>query len=278
MLIEGARRVGKTTIARKFAHDEYATSLCIDFSNLPDDVRDAFLNSRHDFDRFFQRLKAAYDADLRERDCLVIFDEVQLLPVARGFIKHLVADGRYDYLETGSLISLRRNVKDIVIPSEELRMELDPLDFEEWLWAMGASSLAGDIRQAFEDGQPLDDGLHREAMRHFREYLLVGGMPQAVSAFDVRKDFGDADLVKRDILAIYREDLAKYGNGDAVKVAAIFDEMPGQLSKHEKRFTLASLGRSARYRDYEGGVLARRLAGGQRLPQLHRPERGSAPA
>lgn len=252
MLIEGARRVGKSSLAERFARDEYARHLLIDFSKAAPEVIDLFRNQRHDIDAFYRYLFAYHDIEPIDRDTLIILDEVQLCPQARSFTKHLVADGRYDIMETGSLISIRRNVKDILIPSEEESIDLDPFDFEEFLWAVGARPLAELIRDSFDRLEPLPELLHRKAERLFREYMLVGGMPQAIQAYVDTNSFHEADRAKRGILRLYREDIAKYGEGEESRVSAIFNELPAQLAKHEKKFRMASLGVNARHRDYEG--------------------------
>ncbi len=255
MLIEGARRVGKTTISQEFARREYESHLYIDFSLPQPDVRRLFAEQIANVPAFLNQLQIITGTRLRERESLIVFDEVQGFPEARQAIKHLVADGRFDYLETGSLISIRRNVRNILIPSEEEHMDLNPMSFEEWLWATDASGLLADaIAEAARTRNPLPDPIHRLAMRSFREYLLVGGMPQAVEAFGAEKDFFAADEVKRQILEVYRADMFKYGGTDSAKVAAMFDAIPGQLARHEKRFVLASLGSNARYRDYADAV------------------------
>lgn len=251
MLIEGPRRVGKTTLAKAFAEREYDAHLVIDFTEASDEVREMFRSYRHNVDLFFRFLLTYYGVTLEPRRSLIVFDEVQRFPVAREFIKQLVADGRYDYLETGSLISIKKNVKDILIPSEEESMELCPLDFEEFLEAVGESSLAGLIRDAFKARSALPDALHRKAEMLFREYLLVGGMPQAVQEFIDTGDYGKVDVVKRQILKLYREDIEKFTNGEGNRVRAIFASIPGQLSKHEKRFVYSSLGPNERYRSLE---------------------------
>ena len=255
MLIEGARRVGKTTIALELARREYDSYLYLDFSVIQPEIRTLFEQQLYNIPSFLNQLQILTATRLEPRKSLIIFDEVQSFPRAREAIKHLVADGRFDYLETGSLISLKKNVEGIVIPSEESRIDLDPLDFEEWLWATDASGLLADvIKEAARTKTPLVDALHKMAMRSFREYLLVGGMPQAVEAFGADKDFFAADEVKRQILNLYKSDMFKYGGDDAAKVAAIFEQIPGQLSRHEKRFVFASLGENARYREYAGSV------------------------
>lgn len=200
LLIEGARRVGKSTIVEEFGRTQYKSYILIDFARLPRDVRDIFENQRDDFDTLFMLLSAYYRKRLYERESLIIFDEVQRYPAARELVKYLVADGRYDYVETGPLISIKRNVANIVIPSEERKMDMGPLDFEEFCWAMGEELLAETIRKSFERLVPLPDALHKRAMRLWREYLLVGGMPQVVADYVEQRDFGEVDLIKRGIL------------------------------------------------------------------------------
>ena len=250
MLIEGARRVGKSTLAQTFAENEYAAHLVVDFSEAPEDLKSLFVDYRADLDSFFMYLQAFTGVTLPRRDSLIVFDEVQRFPSAREFIKQLVADGRYDYLETGSLISIRRNVESIVIPSEETSLRLNPLDFEEFLWAAGEEQLAALVRDSFEKRAPLPEAIHRKAERLFREYVLVGGMPQAVEAYLRERDFGRVDQVKRDILRLYDGDIEKFGGADALRIRRVFATLPGQLSRHEKKFTLAALDRNARSREY----------------------------
>lgn len=251
LLVEGARRVGKSTTVEEFAKTEYASYILIDFSRASKDVISIFESQRGDLDTFFMMLSTYYRTRLHRRESLVIFDEVQRYPAARELIKHLVADGRYDYVETGSLISIKRNVADIVIPSEERKLRMEPLDFEEFCWAMGEELLSDAMRHAFETLTPLPDALHKRAMRLWREYLLVGGMPQAVARYLEHRDFGEVDEVKRDILGLYGDDIGKFANGDAGRVRGIFAQIPGQLSKHEKKFTLASVDENARSRTYD---------------------------
>ena len=254
LLIDGARRVGKSYIAKAFAEKEYKSYILIDFANVDKDIVDVFLHDKRDLDMFFAKLSAFYGVVLYPRESLFIFDEVQQFPQARQMIKYLVADGRYDYLETGSLIRLKKNVQDIVIPSEEDHVEMFPLDFEEFLWAMGDEATMPLIRHCFEKRQPLGE-LHRKIMNDFRQYLLVGGMPQAVLAYLDHKDFHAADIAKRRILHLYRDDITKFAAGYEEKVYAIFDGIPGQLSKKEKRFTISSINKNARFREYEDSFL-----------------------
>ena len=251
LMIDGARRVGKSFIVEKFAKAEYRSYILIDFGQAPKDVIDLFINDSSDLDLFFAKLSAFYSTVLHRRESLIIFDEVQQYPRARQLIKYLVADGRYDYLETGSLIRLKKNVQDIIIPSEEDHIEMFPLDFEEFLWAMGDEATYPLIRQCFEAKKPLGAALHRKIMNDFRQYILVGGMPQAVLAYLDGKDFEAADAAKRRILKLYREDVAKFAEGYEDKVFAVFDGIPGQLSRKEKKYRLSSLGKQARFRTYE---------------------------
>lgn len=250
LLIEGARRVGKSTLVGEFAKREYAHHLILDFSEISEDVKDLFRQYRSDVDAFFLYLQAFTGVTLVRRKSVIVFDEVQRFPPAREFIKQLVADGRYDYIETGSLISLKKNVEDIVIPSEERALKLNPLDFEEFLWANGEEQLAEVIGGAFERLSPLPDALHRRCERRFREYMLVGGMPQAVQAFLEEGNFESVDKVKRDILALYRNDIGKFGGSAAMRIRRIFNTLPSQLAKHDKKFRLASMDKNARGRDY----------------------------
>ena len=250
VLIEGARRVGKSTLVEEFARHEYAASLVIDFSTVSDEVKGLFVQYRDDIDSFFMYLQAYMGVSLPRRESVVVFDEVQRFPPAREFVKQLVADGRYDYIETGSLISIRLNVKDIVIPSEERAVRLNPLDFEEFLWASGEEGLAAVVRASYDALKPLPEALHRKAERLFREYMLVGGMPQAVEAYLAERDFGEVDRVKRDILALYRSDIEKFGASDATRIKRVFSTLSGQLARHDRKFRLSSLDKSARSREY----------------------------
>lgn len=256
LLIEGARRIGKSYIVEEFARREYDTYLLIDFSRVNPQVIKFFDLYLDDPDMLFMSLEVYFKRKLiprqqsnEEAHSVIIFDEVQFCPRARAGIKYLVADHRYDYIETGSLISIKKNVKDIMIPSEEHAIEMHPMDFEEFLWAMGDEQMMPFIRHHFEKQIPLG-ALHRKAFDYFRQYLIVGGMPQAISKYTATRDFAQVDEIKRDILALYRNDIKKYADGQETRVAAIFDEIPGQLQKHEKKFQLSSLKGNARMRDY----------------------------
>lgn len=255
LLIDGARRVGKSYIAELFARQEYKSYILIDFGNAPKDILDLFENETSDLDLFFAKLSAFYSTVLHKRDSLIVFDEVQQFPRARQFIKYLVADGRYDYLETGSLIRMKKNTEHIIIPSEEEHIEMFPLDFEEFLWAMGDEATVPVIRKCFETKEPLGQALHRKIMNDFRQYVLVGGMPQSVLAYINGKNFEAADEVKRGILRLYREDISKFASGYEEKVYAIFDGIPAQLSRKEKKYRLSSINKNARFRAYEDSFI-----------------------
>ena len=254
LLIDGARRVGKSYIAKQFAESEYKSYILIDFNKAPKEITALFENYLNDLDTFFVYLSAFYTTKLYERDTLIILDEVQLCPRARAAIKYLVEDGRYDYLETGSLMSIKKNVQDIVIPSEEEHIKMYPLDFEEFLWALGNDVLMPVIKTSFDDKKPMGQALHRKAMDYFRQYMIVGGMPQAVKTYVDTHDFNEVDYIKRQILTFYRADISKHAKGCEKKVEQIFDEIPAQLQKHDKKFKLSSLKKDARYRDYDDAL------------------------
>jgi predicted AAA+ superfamily ATPase len=254
-MIEGARRVGKSFLCRQFAQNEYKSNIVIDFGNVPKDVTDVFLYDSSNLDLFFAKLSAFYSITLHKRESVIVFDEVQQFPRARQLIKYLVADGRYDYIETGSLIRLKKNVQDIIIPSEEEHLEMFPLDFEEFLWALDDNATAPLIKHCFDTMTPLGQALHRKIMNDFRQYILVGGMPQSVLEYVETKDFEAVDNVKRRILKLYRDDVSKFAEGYEDKVFAIFDGIPSQLSKSEKKYKLSSISKEARFRSYEDSFI-----------------------
>ena len=251
LLIDGARRVGKSYIVRQFAEKEYRSYVILDFNLVSKSIKDLFENDLDNLDRFFTYLSNYTGKTLYTRDTLIVFDEVQQYPKARAAIKYLVKDGRYDYIETGSLISIKKNVEGIVIPSEEEHIKMFPMDFEEFLWAMGEEMLMPFIKDCFERKKPLGQLMHRRAMDYFRLYMIVGGMPQAVEKYVETRDFAKVDKLKRRILELYRSDIAKYAKGYDTKVKSIFEEIPSQLQKHEKKFRLSALKEGARARDYE---------------------------
>jgi len=251
LLIDGARRVGKSYIAEDFAKENYKSYILVDFNKVNEDVCNLFVNYLDDLDTLFMYLSSYYNIKLYDRESVIIFDEVQMFPKARAAIKYLVADGRYDYIETGSLMSIRKNVKDITIPSEERHIRMYPMDFEEFLWAMDNEMLMPVIKDCFEKKKPMGQMLHRKAMDYFRQYMIVGGMPQAVEKYIQTRDFEAVDITKRNILTLYREDIMKHSDGNELEIEAIFDEIPAQLSKHEKKFKLSDIKPSARMREYK---------------------------
>lgn len=254
LLIDGARRVGKSYIAREFGKNEYKSYVLIDFNRVPNEIRDLFDNYLNDLDTMFMYISNYFGVKLYERDTLIILDEVQLCPRARSAVKYLVEDGRFDYLETGSLMSIKKNVKDILIPSEEEHIRMYPLDFEEFLWTLDNDMLMPFIKECFEKRKPLGQAMHRKAMDYFRQYMIVGGMPQAVAEYAATRDFDNVDRIKRSILELYRADIVKHAEGYEMKVEQIFDDIPAQLQKHEKKFRFSSLGKDARFRDYEDAL------------------------
>ncbi len=250
VIIEGARRIGKSYIVEEFARNEYDSYLLIDFNKADKVVWEWFDNYLEDLDTLLMNLQIHYGVRLTPRKSVIIFDEVQLCPRARSAIKYLVADGRFDYIETGSLISIKKNVKDILIPSEEQALPMYPMDFEEFLWALDDELMMPFITQCFQKRKPLG-GLHRKALDYFRTYMIVGGMPQAILKYIETHDFEEVDRVKRSILQVYKNDIAKYASNVEHKVKSIFDELPAQLQKHEKKFRLSALESGAAYRDYD---------------------------
>lgn len=254
LLVQGARRVGKSYIVEAFAKAEYQSYILIDFNIVDMQVRDMFLHDLNDLNTFFLKLTTLFNTKLYERQSLIILDEVQLFPRARSAIKYLVADGRYDYIETGSLISIRENVKDILIPSEEDHMNLYPMDFEEFLWANDNETMMEFVWNCYENKKPLGQALHRKAMDLFRQYLIVGGMPQAVEAYISSHDFDEVDQVKRRILNLYRDDIRKHAGGYEMKVEAIYDELPSQLKNQNRHFKLSSLKEGARFDEYKDAL------------------------
>lgn len=249
LLIEGARRIGKSTIALEFAKNEYEEYILIDFNIAPKEIKDLFINERNDIDLILQKIQIYYGKTLPIRKSLIIFDEVQFCKEARSLIKYLVQDGRYDYLETGSLISIKSNVQDILIPSEEKKINMYPMDFEEFLWANNDYTTIPYLKECYD--KKISVGLpHNRIMKDFRTYVLVGGMPQAVSAYITSKSFEKVDDKKRDILNLYHDDINKYSTSGN-KITMIFDNIPSQLSNGSKKFKLTSLDKNARNINFE---------------------------
>ena len=252
LLIEGARRIGKSTIVEEFGKNEYKSYLLIEFNDASDVVTNAFERYLGDLDTFFMILQTEYNVTLYPGESLVVFDEVQMFPKARQSIKKLVKDGRYDYIETGSLISIKENVKDITIPSEERTIRMYPMDFEEFCIALGETRILDYIRDCFEKLVPLEANLHHKAMLLFKQYILVGGMPRSVAKYlESNRTFIESDTEKRDILELYRNDINKADIKYRSKIASVFEQIPAFLSQHEKRVRLSNIEEKSTYPAYE---------------------------
>ena len=253
LFLKGARRVGKTTLAEKLGREAYESYILIRFDQADQVVKDLFVNGLRDLDGFFAQLQFEYKTQLHRRKSLIVLDEIQLFPQARQALKTLLEDGRYDYLETGSLAGITKRSKDILIPSEEYTLEVQPLDFEEFLWASEDTFTMPLMREHFANRKPMG-ALHQGMMRSFREYMLVGGMPQVVQAFVNGKDFGKADFVKQQIITLYKNDMQEQNEENSVYVRNFFDRIPSELSKHDKRYVLSHIDSSARIRNYQGPI------------------------
>lgn len=238
LLIEGARRVGKSTVAEAFARKEYESFILIDFAETSKEVRELFEDVSN-LNYLFLQLQLRYRVDLYERKSLIVFDEVQLCPKARQAIKVLVKDGRYDYIETGSLISIKKNVKDILIPSEERKLTMYPMDYEEFLWAIGDETTIPLLKKCYNASVGLGDQMNRRLMRDFRLYMLVGGMPQAVDEYIRSNNFRFVDQVKRDILNLYEDDFMKID--PTGRISMLFDAIPAQLNKNAARYQASAV-------------------------------------
>lgn len=254
LMLEGARRIGKSTIVEEFARNEYEDYLILDFAKENKDIKENFEENIGDIDTFFRNLFLLKGKSLPEKKSVIIMDEVQLFPVARQAIKYLVADGRFDYIETGSLISIKKNVQNILIPSEEYRLKMYPMDFEEFMWARDDRITVPAVRDAFEKRKPLGDAIHRKIMQHFRTYMVVGGMPQAVAAFVEGKTYEQIDFVKRNILSLYEDDLKKYDEDNREKASVIYKTIPEQLQNHNSHFRFSLVDKNARYKNYMDAV------------------------
>ncbi len=238
VLVEGARRIGKSTIVEEFGRNEYKSYILIDFTKVSKTVIQLF-DDISDLDYLFLQLQLIFNKDLYKRESLIIFDEVQFCPKARQAIKHLVADGRYDYIETGSLISIKKNVKDILIPSEEQKIEMFPMDYEEFLWALSDNQIYPLLKKLWEQKKSFGDDLNRILLKNFRLYMLVGGMPQAVNAYIESNNFRIVDEVKRNILNLYEEDFKKLDPSG--KAGLLFKAIPSQLEKNASRYQVSSV-------------------------------------
>lgn len=248
LLIKGARRVGKSTIAEEFAKREYETYIIVDFANIPTDIKSLF-DDMSDLDYFFLRLQAWKNVILIERKSVIVFDEIQLCPAARQAIKYLVRDGRYDYIETGSLVSIKKNVENILIPSEESRIEMYPMDYEEFRWAIGDNATFPLLSQFYGRRKPLME-VHRTAMRNLRLYMLVGGMPQAINEYIDTNNLAKVDIVKRDIISLYIDDFQKVDISG--KAAKLLKAIPSELNKNSLRYKASSILGSSASRSIDG--------------------------
>ncbi len=253
LMIDGARRVGKSTIAEEFAKNEYDDYLIIDFVNASKEIKDTF-EKLGNIDEFFRDLFLFAGKGLKSNNSVIIFDEVQKFPRAREAIKYLVKDGRYHYIETGSLISIKKKSQEIVIPSEEEKRKMYPMDFEEFLWAIGDYVTASYIKDCFEKRIPVGEKFHRKFMTTFRTYFAIGGMPQVIDAYVQGKNYQEIDIIKRQILSLYEEDLEKYDDDNNEKAASIFKTIPEQLSNHNSKFKFSVINENARYRNYVHSV------------------------
>ena len=261
MMIEGARRVGKSYIVKEFAQKEYKSYILIDFFKVGDDIKDLFKNYKDNLDMLFTYLSTYYSTRLYPRESIIVFDEIEFCPAARAAVKYLVEDGRYDYLETGSLLGMQMSTKkkrkkgekkeDYLVPSEEECIVMHPMDFEEFLWAFGEENLMDFVRMKFAAKEPMGQSMHRKLMDYFRLYMIIGGMPQAILEYLDTKSFEDVDRVKRQILYLYNKCIEQYAGVHAAKVKAIYDAIPGQLQLHEHKFQLSDLKKDARFRDYD---------------------------
>jgi len=250
LLIEGAHRVGKSFIVEEFARNEYDSYLLINFGKVGKSVKDLF-DDLTDIPLLLQKLSSLMRVRLYERRSLIIFDEVQKFPRARESIKFLVEDGRYDYIETGSLISIHENVKNIIIPSEEEPICMYPMDFEEFCWALGDETTVPLIREHFEKKTPLGADLHKSVLNQFRKYILVGGMPKAVETYALTSDFNKVEEVKRLILDLYREDISKKSKRNKLRTMKLFEAIPSELSKHDKKVEVARIEKNGRISNYD---------------------------
>ena len=253
--------MGKSYIVREFAQREYKSYILIDFFKVGDDIKDLFKNYKDNLDMLFTYLSTYYSTRLYPRESIIVFDEIEFCPAARAAIKYLVEDGRFDYLETGSLLGMQMSTKkklkknekkeDYLVPSEEEKMVMHPMDFEEFLWAFGEESLMDFVRMKFASQEPVGQSMHRKLMDYFRLYMIIGGMPQAILEYLDTKSFEDVDRVKRQILNLYNNCIDQYAGVHAAKVKAIYEAIPGQLQRHEHKFQLSDLNKDARFRDYD---------------------------
>lgn len=252
LFLKGARRVGKSTLALKFGKEEYRSYIEIRFDKAPEEIKDLFVNSLEDLDTLFTKLQVFYKTKLYTRESLIILDEIQLFPKARQALKTLLEDKRYDYIETGSLASITKKSKNILIPSEEYTIEVLPMDFEEFMWAMNDEITINIIKEHYNKLKPLGN-LIKDVMKRFREYILVGGMPQAVVEYAKSKDFSEVDFIKQNILNLYENDIDIQKEENSTYVKNVFMHIPSELSKHDKQFVFSHI-EGARRREYKDPI------------------------
>ena len=253
LFLKGERRVGKSTLANIFGKNEYKSYIEIRFDKAPNEIKDLFINSLDDLTSFFNKLQVYYKTRLYERNSLIILDEVQIFPIARQAIKTLLEDKRYDYIETGSLATIRKKSTNILIPSEEYQLNVYPLDFEEFLLAKNDKITFDLMTKHFNELKPLGK-LHSSIMKSFREYLLVGGMPQAVDKFLSTGDYGEVDFVKQNILNLYEQDVDEQNEENPTYLKNFFLHIPSELSKHDRVYNLTHINKNARMREYNGVI------------------------
>ena len=253
LFLKGPRRVGKSTLANKLGRERYKTYIEIRFDKAPEEIKNLFVNSLEDLDDMFDKIQIHYKTKLYPRESLIILDEIQLFPEARQALKTLLEDKRFDYIETGSLASIKKNSRKILKPSEEYPLEVYPLDFEEFLWAIGDEITFDILKTHFENLKPLT-AAHNQIKKLFRTYLLVGGMPQSVLAYVKTKDFGDVDFAKQQILNLYEGDMDNQEEENPGTLKNIFWHIPSELSKHDKKYMLSHIDPNARIRDYKGAI------------------------
>ena len=253
LFLKGPRRVGKSTLANKLGREEYKSYIEIRFDKASKEIKDLFVDSLEDLDDMFEKIQIHYKTKLYPQESLIILDEIQLFPEARQALKTLLEDKRYDYIETGSLASIKKNSKQILKPSEEYPLEVYPLEFEEFLWAINDELTFNILQTHFNNLKPLT-GAHNQIKELFRTYMLVGGMPQSVLAYVKTKDFGDVDFAKQQILNLYEEDMNNQEDENPDKLKNIFWHIPSELSKHDKKYMLSHIDPNARIRDYKGAI------------------------
>ena len=253
LFLKGARRVGKTTLAEKLGREEYRSYILVRFDQTEESINRLFTESLRDLDMLFNTLQFAYNTRLYQRESLIILDEIQLFPPARQALKTLLEDGRYDYLETGLLATITKKSKNILIPSEEYSLDVLPMDYEEYLWANGNDMIIPVLREHLSSLKPMGS-LHQHIMKSYREYMLVGGMPQVVSAFTESKDFEKVDFAKEQIINLYQQDMKDQEEENPEYVTNFFDRIPSELSKHDKRYVLTHVDPNARIREYKGPI------------------------